>query len=70
MLDDLLSLAYDRVQMSLVTEALCVDFVDVLRAGGPRRKPPAVSDNLQTTDRRAVAWGTGQLRGYGFAGES
>src|SRR5678815_2274101 len=46
---DLLSLAYDLVQMSLIAKTLCVDLVDVLSAGWPGGKPATLGHNLQPT---------------------
>src|SRR5713101_5314432 len=66
---DLLRLAHDGVEVSLVLEAFRVDLVNVLRAGRPRREPAAASDDLQTADRRVVARGAGQPGRDGFAGE-
>ena len=48
----LLRLADDGVEVRLVLEALRVDLVDVLGAGGPRREPAAGGDDLQAADRR------------------
>src|SRR5512132_747522 len=39
LMDDLLSLAYDLLQMSLIAKTLCVDLIDVLGARGPGGKP-------------------------------
>ena len=38
---DLLRLAHDGLQMRLVAETLCVNLIDVFRAGGTGREPPA-----------------------------
>ncbi len=40
--DDLLGFGDDGVQVVLVAEALGVDLVDVLGAGGPRGEPAAL----------------------------
>ena len=49
--------------MALALETLRVDFVNVLGAGGSRRKPTALRDNFQPADGSVVARGFGQLSG-------
>src|SRR5260370_39294807 len=67
--DDLLGFAHHRVEVSLVLEALRVDLVDVLRAGGPGCKPAAGSHDFQALDGGAVPRRAGQLRGDPLAGQ-
>src|SRR6185436_14895641 len=70
MMDDLLSLAYDLLQMSLIAKTLCVDLINVLGAGGPGGKPATLSHNLQPTYRCSITRGTGQPGSDRFAGET
>src|SRR5260370_39448663 len=67
--DELLSLAHERVQVRRIPETLRVDLVDVLRARRPSREPPAHGCDLQAADLRTVAWGFGQLGGDRLTGE-
>src|SRR4030095_9943536 len=69
-MDDLLSLAHDLLQMSLIAKTLCVDLVNVLGARGPGGKPATLGHNLQTTYRCSVTRGIGQPRSDRFAGET
>ncbi len=66
---DLLRLAHDGVEVGLVLEAFRVDLVNVFRAGGSGREPPAGGYNLQAADRGVVARGVGQLGRDWFAGQ-
>ena len=70
MMDDLLSLAYDLLQMSLIAKTLCVDLIDVLGARGPGGKPATLGHNLQPTYRCSVTRRTGQPGSDRFAGET
>lgn len=70
MMDDLLSLTYDLLQMSLIAKTLCVDLIDVLGARGPGRKLATLGHNLQPTYRCSVTRGTGQPGSDRFAGET
>src|SRR5262249_9041004 len=47
--------------MGLAFETLGVEFVNVLGAGGPGRKPAIRRDDLEPADRGAVAWGVGEF---------
>src|SRR5215813_9359385 len=53
--------------MCLTLEAFRVDLVDVLRAGGPGRKPAAGGYDFQPANRSLIAWGTGQFGGNWLA---
>ena len=70
MLDDLLSLAHDLLQMSLIAKTLRVDLIDGFGARGPGGKPAAPRHNLQPPYRRAVTRRTGQPGSDRFAGET
>ena len=67
---DFLGLADNDVQVGLVLEALCVDFVDVLgtrRTGG---EPAVGGRNFQAADWGVVAGSAGQLGRDGFPGKA
>src|ERR1700716_1594395 len=49
-----LGFLHNAVQVGLVLEALRIDLVDVLRAGGPGREPAAGGHDFQPSDRRIV----------------
>ncbi len=49
--------------MDLALEALSVDLVDVLRAGGPSRKPAAGCYDFQAANGSMIARSVGQLGG-------
>src|SRR5882724_9213776 len=51
------------IQVSLILEALRVNFVDVLRTGRPGGKPTAGSHYFEATDRSIVGGSSGQF-GY------
>lgn len=59
--DDLLGLLLDEVEVRVALEALHIDLVDGLGAGGARREPAVLGDNLETTDGGIVARRLGQL---------
>jgi hypothetical protein len=66
---DLLGFNNDGVEVSLILEALRVDLADILRAGGPGRKPAAGGYDLQALDRGVVARRAGQLGGNPLSGQ-
>ena len=55
--------------MSLITKALGIDLVDILRARRTRREPAVFSNHLQAANRRAVAGRVRQLGNNWFTGE-
>ena len=69
MVYDLLRFAQDSVQVALILEALRVDLVDVLGAGGPGREPAVVCRHFEAADRCAVTWGRSQFGCDRLAGE-
>ncbi len=52
--DRLLGLRENQPQMIGTLKALGIDLVDILGAGGTRRKPSVRSDDLCASDRRVV----------------
>jgi hypothetical protein len=56
--------------VSLVLEALCIDFVDVLCAGGSGREPAVGSYDFQAPDWGVVARSASQLGSDGLSGQS
>ena len=50
--DDTLGLGDDGIQVGLVAEALGVDLVDILGAGGTRGEPAGFGNDLEAADRR------------------
>src|SRR5205807_2711160 len=65
----LLGLAHEDLEVALILEALRVDLVDVLGAGGPGGKPSAEGYHLQAVDRRIVARSARELGGDRLAGQ-
>ena len=49
--------------MRFALEALGIDLIDVLGAGGPGRKPAVRGHNFQAADWRIIARSFGQLGG-------
>ena len=67
LVDHLLRFAHDRMQVRLAFEAFGIDFVDVLRPGGPGRKPAAFRYDFQPAKRSLIPLSPCQLGGNGFA---
>ena len=60
--DDDLGIGQDATHMIGVAEALRINLVNMLRAGGPCREPAARRDDLHAAERRAVAGCSGEDR--------
>src|SRR5215204_4833514 len=55
-----LSFLLNLPQMLCSAEALRIDFVDLLSAGRPGCEPTTLGDDLQSSNRRTVAWCSGE----------
>src|SRR5215467_268374 len=53
--------------MRLAGETLCIDFVDILSARGPSRKPAALRDNLQPANGSIISRSSSQFGSNGLA---
>src|SRR5688572_26248194 len=48
--DNVLRVVDNRIEVGLALQALCVQFVDILSAGRPRRKPAVLRHDFQSAD--------------------
>src|SRR5215471_11352907 len=55
--------------MRLAGETFCIDFVDILSARGPSRKPAALCDNLQPANGSIISRSSRQFGSNGLARE-
>ena len=55
MVDNYLCFLLDSAQVGLASEALGVNFIDVLGTGRTRGKPAALSHNFHAADARVIA---------------
>ena len=67
--DNVLRFIDDPVEMGLVFQALCLQFVDILSAGRSRRKPAVLRHDFQSSDYGIVSWSPREFGHNRLAGQ-